>query len=49
MRWYGLENSNIVFEYVPLFSKVKCEQKLIRIMLDDAARMETPCHLLRLL
>ena len=37
-RWYGLENSNIVFEYVPLFSKVKREQKLIRIMLDDAAQ-----------
>lgn len=37
-RWYGLENSNIVFEYVPLFSKVKCEQKLTRIMLEDAAQ-----------
>jgi len=37
-RWYGLENSNIVFEYVPLFSKVKREQKLTRIMLDDAAQ-----------
>lgn len=37
-RWYGLENSNIVFEYVPLFSKVKREQKLTRIMLEDAAQ-----------
>ena len=37
-RWYGLENSNIVFEYVPLFSKVKREQKLTCIMLDDAAQ-----------
>ena len=37
-RWYGLENSNIVFEYVPLFSKVKREQKLTRIMLDDVAQ-----------
>lgn len=37
-RWYGLENSNIVFEYVPLFSKVKRGQKLTRIMLDDAAQ-----------
>ncbi len=37
-RWYGLENSNIIFEYVPLFSKVKREQKLTRIMLDDAAQ-----------
>ena len=37
-RWYGLENSNTVFEYVPLFSKVKREQKLTRIMLDDAAQ-----------
>ena len=37
-RWYGLENSNIVFEYVPLFSKVKRGQKLTRITLDDAAQ-----------
>lgn len=37
-RWYGLENSNIVFEYVPLFSKVKREQKLTRITLDDTAQ-----------
>lgn len=37
-RWYGLENSNIVFEYVPLFSKVKRGQKLTRIMIDDAAQ-----------
>lgn len=37
-RWYGLENSNIVFEYVPLFSKVKREQKLTRIVLDDASQ-----------
>lgn len=37
-RWYGLENSNIVFEYVPSFSKVKREQKLTRIMLDDVAQ-----------
>ena len=37
-RWYGLENSNIIFEYVPLFSKVKRGQKLTRITLDDAAQ-----------
>ena len=37
-RWYGLENSNIVFEYVPLFSKVKRGQKLTRIMIDEAAQ-----------
>lgn len=37
-RWYGLENSNIVFEYVPLFSKVKREQKLTRIVLDSASQ-----------
>lgn len=37
-RWYGLENSNIVFEYVPLFSKVKREQKLTRIVLDGASQ-----------
>ena len=40
-RWYGLENSNIVFEYVPLFSKVKREQKLTRIMLEDAAQTDS--------
>ena len=34
-RWYGLENSNVIFEYVPLFSRVKREQKLTRIMLDE--------------
>ena len=37
-RWYGLENSNIVFEYVPLFSKVKRGHKLTRIMIDEAAQ-----------
>ena len=33
-RWYGLENSSVLFEYVPLFSKVKREHKLTRIALD---------------
>lgn len=27
-QWYGLENSNIAFEYVPLFTKVKSVPKL---------------------
>ncbi|MGI6230039.1 MAG: KUP/HAK/KT family potassium transporter [Tractidigestivibacter sp.] len=30
-RWYGLENSTIIFEYVPLFSKVKRQHKLTRL------------------
>jgi KUP system potassium uptake protein len=30
-RWYGLENSSIIFEYVPLFSKTKRQHKLKRI------------------
>lgn len=29
-RWYGLEGSDVLFEYVPLFSKVKQCNKLIR-------------------
>ena len=33
-RWYGLENSNVIFEYVPLFSKVKREHKLTRVTLE---------------
>lgn len=30
-RWYGLENSAIVFEYVPLFSRRKRQHRLSRI------------------
>lgn len=30
-KWYGLESSNIIFEYVPLFSKAKQQHKLTRI------------------
>ena len=30
-KWYGLESSNIIFEYVPLFSKAKRQHKLTRI------------------
>ena len=30
-KWYGLESSNIIFEYVPLFSKAKQQHKLKRI------------------
>ena len=29
-RWYGLENSSLFFEYVPLFSTIKREHKLTR-------------------
>ena len=27
-RWYGLENSNVSFEYVPLFTKFKAVNKM---------------------
>ena len=37
-RWYGLENSSLLFEYVPLFSKTKRQHKLTRICLDDERR-----------
>jgi KUP system potassium uptake protein len=42
-RWYGLENSNLLFEYVPLFSKTKRQHKLTRVELADAVRA-TPVH-----
>ena len=34
-KWYGLENSSILFEYVPLFSKRKSQHKLTRVQLAD--------------
>ena len=30
-RWYGLENSSVIYEYVPLFSKTKRQHKLERL------------------
>ena len=36
-RWYGLENSSVIFEYVPLFSKTKRQHKLTRRPLSDVA------------
>ena len=30
-RWYGLENSSVIYEYVPLFSKTKRQHKLERV------------------
>jgi KUP system potassium uptake protein len=37
-QWYGLQASNIIFEYVPLFSRVRQELKLDRVplTLDNA-------------
>ncbi len=35
-KWYGLENSSLLFEYVPLFSKKKVQHKLTRIALLDS-------------
>ena len=34
-RWYGLENSNVTFEYVPLFTKFKSVDKMRRIAPDE--------------
>lgn len=36
-KWYGLENSSVIYEYVPLFSKTKRQHRLERIALADAA------------
>lgn len=36
-RWYGLENSSVIYEYVPLFSKTKRQHKLTRVPLKDVA------------
>ena len=36
-RWYGLENSSVIFEYVPLFSKTKRQHKLTRRSLEEVA------------
>ncbi len=30
-RWYGLENSSIIFEYVPLFGRTKRQHRLRRV------------------
>ncbi|WP_346696872.1 KUP/HAK/KT family potassium transporter [Thermophilibacter mediterraneus] len=30
-RWYGLENSSLIYEYVPLFSRTKRQHKLTRV------------------
>ncbi|ERL09970.1 potassium transporter [Olsenella profusa F0195] len=34
-RWYGLENSSIFFEYVPLFGKSKRQHRLTRLELPS--------------
>jgi KUP system potassium uptake protein len=39
MRWYGLENSSVIFEYVPLFAKAKRQHKLTRIPIDANAAL----------
>ncbi|MDN0068839.1 KUP/HAK/KT family potassium transporter [Collinsella ihumii] len=31
VQWYGLENSNVIYEYVPLFTKFKTVEHLTRI------------------
>ena len=41
-RWYGLENSSIIFEYVPLFARTKRQHKLTRVSLDSTAAAPAP-------
>ncbi|WP_455138125.1 KUP/HAK/KT family potassium transporter [Thermophilibacter sp.] len=36
-RWYGLENSSVIYEYVPLFSKAKRQHRLTRLPLEEVA------------
>ena len=31
VQWYGLENSNVIYEYVPLFTKFKTVEHLTPI------------------
>lgn len=35
-KWYGLESSSVIFEYVPLFSKTKRQHRLSRVELPQA-------------
>ena len=35
VRWYGLENSSVFYEYVPLFTKYKSVNKLTRIGVNE--------------
>jgi KUP system potassium uptake protein len=39
-RWYGLENSAIILEYVPLFGRPRKMTKLVRLPLDDSIAPE---------
>ena len=43
-KWYGLESSNIIFEYVPLFSKAKQQHKLKRIEFAGAKPSAAATH-----
>ena len=39
-RWYGLENSSVIFEYVPLFSKTKRQHtRYLRVLADVAPQV----------
>lgn len=37
-HWYGLENSSVIFEYVPLFARTKRQHTLDYVELPDALR-----------
>ena len=42
-RWYGLENSSVIVEYVPLFAKVKPAMHLERLPLVES-KEQAPAH-----
>ena len=39
-RWYGLENSSIIIEYVPLFARMRPTARLVRELPDSGLRSE---------
>lgn len=40
-RWYGLENANVLVEYVPLFTRLRASTRLKRLALPTAEDEET--------
>ena len=35
VRWFGLENSNVFYEYVPLFTKFKPVDRMERVSVEE--------------
>ncbi|MCH4084623.1 MAG: KUP/HAK/KT family potassium transporter [Olsenella sp.] len=38
-RWYGLENSSVIYEYVPLFARTKRQHRLTRVPDSEVASL----------